>query len=473
MKNHLKPRFSSIGGILLLAAGLAMAGGCKEDSIVKASVAPGDNALGTVNVPDTFTITTSNTFAEKLKTSDKVSGIPIVQALGTMVDPFFGTTNAGIYFQVLPNTLGFRFAAEGVDYTIDSAVLILPYYGFAWGNRTDPKPQKFRVYRVDEAMSNTADYYSNQHLNVRGTPLGEVTADMKSVLNDTPSAAGEKTGFRHIRIPLNQDFINDVKNNIGTATFENEPNFLNYFNGFYVAPDSSYNISNQTDLLAYILLDGSSNYARTSIAFYYRENGSNETKTAFFDYVRDGATSKTANFNNISRNYSGYPAANIINKNTDTLLVQNDPGLNIDLRIPHLKELPIAAILKAELVIRQIKTGMEADSLQIPNRIVPTGVDANGNEYEIADFAVNDYGAALAFINGTRRTEKDANGNDIITYRINIPREVQKTIIDKRNELHLRIKGATGFAGAYRLVAGGRNSGPYSMQLNIVYSKPD
>ncbi|HEY9177581.1 MAG TPA: DUF4270 family protein, partial [Flavipsychrobacter sp.] len=237
----MKPRFSSIGSILLLAASLAAASSCNEDSIIKASVAPGNNVLGTVSVPDTFTIHTENTFAEKLKTSERISGIPIVHALGTVVDPFFGTTNAGIYFQVLPSTGGFRFVAEGVDYTIDSAVLILPYYGFAWGNRTDPKPQKFRAYRIDEAMGNTTDYYSNQHLKVRNTPLGEVTLDMKSVLNDTPSAAGEKTGFRHIRIPLNQDYIDDVKGQIGGATFENDGNFLSYFNGFYVAPDSSYN----------------------------------------------------------------------------------------------------------------------------------------------------------------------------------------------------------------------------------------
>ncbi len=470
----MKPRFLSITGIILLAASIAATTGCKEDTIVKASIAPGDNGLGTVNVPDTFTVNASNVFAEKLKTSEKISGIPVVHALGTIVDPYFGTTNAGIYMQVLPTTSGFRFVAEGTNYTVDSAVLILPFYGFAWGNRTDPKPQKFRVYRVDEAMSTTADYYSNQHLKVRGTPLADVTIDMKSVLNDTPSAAGTKTAYRHIRIPLGQDFITDVTNNIGTATFENDANFLSYFNGFYVAPDSATNINNNTDLLPYILLDGSNDYARASVAFYYRENGGTETKTAFFNYQREQATSKTANFNQISRNYNGYPVQQITGKNySDTLVLQNDPGMNIDLRIPNLDQLPVAAIIKAELVITQLKTGVAADSLQVPNRIVPKGVDAAGNEYEIADFSVSDYTAALVFVDGTKRTEKDAGGNDIITYRINIPRELQKAIIDKRNELHLRIKGGTGFPAAYRLVAGGRNSGAYRMQLNIVYSKPD
>jgi len=473
-ENHLKPSFLSISGIIILAAALATASGCKEDTIIKANIAPGNNNLGTTEVPDTLGIVTGNVYAERLKTSEKVTNIPVVHALGTMVDPFFGTTNAGIYFQVLPNTAGFRFVAEGVSYTLDSAVLILPYYGFSWGNKTDPKPQKFRVYRINEPMSNTADYYSDQHLQVRSTPLGEKIVDMKSLMTDTPKVGDNSTGSRHIRIPLSQDFVNDVKNNIGTGTFDNDANFLNYFNGFYIAPDSSYNIGNNTDLLTYIRMDGGADYGRAAIAFYYRENGTNETKTAFFNYTRDGATSKTANFNQVSRNYTGYPAGDILQRGTsDTLLLQNDPGLNIDLRIPGLDKLPVASILRAELVITKINGGTQADSLQTPNRIVPKGVDAAGNEYEIADFSANDYAAALAYVDGTKKTEKDPSGNEITVYRINIPREVQKAIIDKRNELHLRIKGGTGFPAAYRLIAGGRNQGAYRMQLNIVYSKPD
>lgn len=471
----MKPSFLSIVGTTILAAALALATGCKEDTIIRANVAPGNNVLGTTQVPDTFPVICSTTFASKLKTSAKVENLPVVHALGTMVDPFFGTTNAGIYFQVLPNTAGFRFAAEGVNYTLDSAVLVLPFYGISWGNRNDPKPQKFVVHRVNEAMSNTADYYSDQYLQVRSTPLGDAIVDMKALMNDTPKVGDQNTGYRHIRIKLNQDFVNEVNSNIGTSTFDNDANMLAYLNGLYVAPDSNYNIANKTDQLAYIRMDGNNDYGRAAIAFYFRENGSSETKTAFFSYIRDQATSsRTANFNHISRNYAGYPAATFIDRpNADTLLLQNDPGLNIDLRIPGLDKLPQASILKAELVITKLNLGMDADSLQTPNRIVPSGVDAAGNEYEITDFKVNDYTAALVFVDGTRRTEKNASGQEMTVYRINIPREVQKAIIDKRNELHLRIKGGTGFPAAYRLIAGGRGQGAYKMQLNIVYSKPD
>ena len=470
----MKQRFSKISGLLLLASTILSTYGCKEETIVKASIAPGDMNLGTEIVSDTFTVITKSFFADALKTSEKLEGLPIIQGLGTIVDPFFGKTNAGLYFQVIPTVNDFSFSAG--SYTIDSAVMILPYSGFGWGNRTDPKPQKFTVFRLNEKLDINTDYYSNQDVSLR-EQVGEATIDLTSVLKtDTVTIAGSKVGFKHLRIPMSQQFVNEVRDNIGTGTFASEGNFLGTFNGFFVMPDSNANTGNNADLLSYILFEGGSDYSRVAIAFYYRENGSNETKTAFFNYV----TGKTANYNRIYRNYAGYPAQSFISryeqtKNTsdDTLILQNDPGMLIDIRVPHISSLPVASIIKAEIVITQISSGVAADSLQVPNRLTPVGIDESGNEYEIADFNATDLTAAVVFVDGSKRTEKDAAGKDITTYRINIPRELQKAIIEKRKELHLRIRGAKGFPAAYRLVAGGRGHSTYKTQLNIVYSKPN
>lgn len=460
-------------GVIVLAAYLLSATGCKEDAIVKANIAPGDNSLGTEQIADTFTVITKTTFLDGLKTSEKVTGIPVVQALGTITDQFFGTTNAGIYFQVLPTVSDFNFAVGG--FTIDSAVLILPYSGFSWGNRTDPKPQKFQVYRIDQYMDPKGDYYSNQDLAVQGQLLSEATIDMKSFLVDTPQVLGGSSTYRHMRFRLSDDFVNDIRGRLQTETYSSDANFLNYFKGFYVKPDTAANLAGGADLLTYILFDGSSDYARVAVAFYYHEDGSSEEKTAFFNYNVE----KTANYNRISRNYAGYPAesfikryANTINVSDDTLLLQNEPGAVIDVRVPYIQSLPVASIIKAELVFTQIASGVTTDSLPTPNRLTLVGVDASGAEYEINDFLSNDINAAVDYVDGVKRTEKDANGNDLIRYRINIPREFQKAINDKRNELHLRIKGAKTFPAAYRLVAGGRNRSTYNAQLNIVYSKP-
>src|SRR5690606_26002685 len=144
------------GIFTVIAAALLLVSSCKEETIVKANIAPGDNNLGTESVGDTMTVISKTVFLNHFKTSEKLSGLPVIQAIGTITDPFFGKTNAGIYFQVLPEVNDFNFSTGG--YTIDSAVLILPYAGFSWGNRTDPKPQKFRVYRVDEPMDVATDY---------------------------------------------------------------------------------------------------------------------------------------------------------------------------------------------------------------------------------------------------------------------------------------------------------------------------
>lgn len=452
----------------MIGATLITTTGCKEDTIVKANIAPGNNNLGTEYIGDTMTVNTTNVFLDALNTSERITGLPIVQALGTIVDPFLGKTNAGLYFQVLPTVNDFSFSAG--QYEVDSAVLILPYSGFGWGNRTNPKPQKFKVYRINQALDYNSTYYSNQDLAVRNELLGEAIVNLETALKDTPVILGTNAGFKHIRIPLSRDFINDVTNRIGTSTYSTDGDFLSYFNGFYVAPDSTENMNNNTDLLPYILFDGGSDYSRVAVAFYYRENGSSESKVVFFNYVSD----KTVKFNRISRNYAGFPAAQLINRqNADTLILQNEPGIGIDVRIPHLQNLPVSSIIKAELVLTKINSGVAADSLLEPNRLNIVGVDSNGAEYEIMDFAGNDLNASIVFVDGSKRSEKDALGNNITTYRINIPREVQKAIIDKRNELHLRIKGAKGFPAAYRLVAGGRKHGTYKMQLNIVYAKPN
>lgn len=446
--------------------------GCKEETVIKAKVAPGDNNLGTVSI-DTMTVITKTFFIDKLITSGKITGLPIIQGLGTIIDPFFGKTNAGIYFQVLPTTNDFNFSANA--YTIDSAVLILPYSGFSWGNRATTKTQKIRVYRVNEAMDGKADYYSNQEMQIGTDILGEAVLDFKSMQYDTPVVAGKNTGFKHLRIPLSQAFVNEVVSNIGTQVFSNEANFLDRFKGFYVAPDSTTNMNNNTDLLPYILVDGGADYQRLAIAFYYHDNGSTEGKTAFFNFNGD----KTACFGRITRNYNGYPAASLvhryaqtINTSDDTLLLQNEPGTSIDIRIPYVGQFSNVSILKAELVLTQISSGTQADTFQQPNRITPVRIDATGAEVSIQDYAGTDVNANVAFVDGNKKTERDASGNEITVYRINIPRELQKAIIDKRNELHLRIKGTRGFPGAYRFVAGGRNHSTYKTQLNIVYSKP-
>lgn len=464
---------------MLLAAGSIVLSfsSCKEDSIVKASIAPGNNVLLTDTLGDTVTVITKTVLYNRLNTSEKQSGIRVVHGLGTVVDPYFGKTNAGIAFQVLQPTPGFSFTNAGTGYTIDSAILILPYTSKSWGDTATPAQQKFTVYEMTERLSTGEEYYSDKIASInRGTPISDpFIVDLKAALDSEPIlGTGDTTDSKHLRIPLSTTFINrfdnEVRNN--KSSFETEDNFLNFLNGIYIEPDTNQN----TNLLSYFFLDGNSNYNRAAIAFYYREDGQTETKVAFFNYLRD----KSANYNWISRNYTGTPAEklinnydNTINQSDETIVLQNEPGAVIDIRIPYLNNLPQVTVVKAEIVITQIQTGSPVDSYETPNRITPRGVDESGQEYIVADYDVTNVNSAVDFVDGTKLSEKDEFGNDVIRYRINIPKEVQKIINGERKELHLRIKGAKGYNAAYRLVAGGRTHSNNKVQLNIVYSKPD
>lgn len=469
----MRSQYKTILGGLLIASALLNTG-CNEGSIIKADVAPGSNALNPTTVTDDFNIISKTTYSGRVITSDRVDGVRVIQGLGHIEDPFFGKTNAGIYFQVLPDDNDFRFTAVGTSYTLDSAVLILPYTGFSWGNTGTPMNQTFTVYRVTEPMSVETDYYSNDGVIVdRANPISVPTEiNMERALKDTPFVINENAAYKHLRIPLTDAFQQNVQNLIGTTVFNTEANFLSTFNGFYVEPDSN----KGGDLIPYFFMDGNENYARAAIAFYYREAGSSETKVKFFNYQRD----KTANYNKISRNYTGTPVQNLFESYTnnptvsdDRVAVQNGPGASIDLTIQNLNKVPLSAILKAEIVLTQISTGNAADSLVTPARLNIKGIDETGAEYDIQDLQSTSATAAVALVDGNKRFEKDATGTDVIRYRLNIPRELQKAITDGRNELHLRITSAKGFPGAYRLVAGGRGHSTNGIQFNVVYSTPN
>lgn len=443
--------------------------GCKEDTIIRTNVAPGSNELGVTVVPDTFTIITKSLLRTHLNTSDKSEDIRIIKGLGNIYDPYFGTTNSGIFFQVVSPTAGYPFPAS---ITIDSAILVIPYSGFGWGDTASPQSQSFSVFEVSENMNVETDYYSDEKLNTSSTVVGSATVDFSKALKEFPEVVDTVVGFRHIRIPMTSDFINKVTSQQGTGVFDTDASFLNFFKGFYIRPTDT---NARKDLLPYFFLDGGDDYNRLAIVFYYRESGSSDTKSVFFNFSRD----KSAQYNYITRNYSGTRAKYWFDQYTaspdvsdDTIIVQNEPGAVIDVRIPNIKNLPKVPILKAELVIKSAVTGTN-DSLAPPSRLIVDGVNTSGETYSVEDLISTSPQAAASFIDGLRRNEKDATGNDIVVYRINIPREVQKAIREEREELHLQIRSVKTFPAAYRLIAGGSTNSSYKTELNIVYSSPE
>lgn len=433
---------------------------CREDTILRASLSPGNDTLYTQLI-DTSTILSGSFEDDTIVTSLNIAGLPIVHALGTVsTDPYSGKTTSASVFQIVPPTTAFTFPA-----TPDSAVLVIPYAGFSWGDTSLTIQQTYTAYELTDTLARDTLYYSKTVKNF-GAALGSATVTYGSV-KDSVTVNGVKKA-PHLRIKLSNDFVsrmNAAATN-GNPIFSSYASFLGWFRGFYVKMTGG-----DERVLHYFQLDGSNDYGRAGVLFYYTDTAGVKTTPFYFN------TSYVAHFNSVRRDYSGTSAAAFFNTQAvsdSVILIQNEPGGVADLKFPFIKNLPKAPVNKAELVITQAKT-LPFDQPTVynpPERLFPIGIDANGKSYTVLDRFPTSSTEPLSFING-RRNDVTINGVTYSQYIINIPREVQRAIREGRDTLHLRVSGASGFTGAYRLIAAGAaHSNPeLRVKLKVYFSK--
>ncbi|OSZ79069.1 hypothetical protein CAP35_12705 [Chitinophagaceae bacterium IBVUCB1] len=471
----MKIHFTLNNKLLNLAIGLLISGfaigttGCKEDTIIKAGITPASDNIFSNAIGDTLTIIAKTIEDDSIATGFTPTTTNIIHGAGVTNDAFFGRTNWGIYMQVIPTASNLTLPA-----TPDSAVLILPYAGFSWGDTINKNATlEYSVYRVTENLSRDTLYYSKDKKSIDyANPVSDpVIVNLYSLKYDSIKVAGSKRK-QHLRIKLKGSFLNELVTAAKNAN--NNGDFLNSIKGLYIAARDTNN--NTCKVIPYFFLSGSGDYSRASVALYYNENGNtnpDNISTSFLNFT----TADCAHFNYISRKYDGYPAYPFVKRTTtqtsdSIILLQNEPGAALDIRIPYIKNLPTAIINKAQLVITKVSVAgdPDAETMFEPNRIFPVGVDATGKAYAILDLAnASDNTAAFDFVDGVRQSVT-INGVTISQWRLNIPREVQKAITNKVDALHLRINGTVTYPGAYRLIAGGKHS-KYSIRLNITYTQ--
>jgi hypothetical protein len=441
----LNQRIRNMVAILLVSTTAIGIFACKESTILNNNLLASTDNINTVSFPDTLPVIARTIYDDSVVTSYNMS--PVYAGLGTVNDPFFGRTSAGIYLQLVPPSTSYNFPRLP-----DSAVLILPYSSFSWGDTTSGNAaQKFTVYRVQEQMSLDKEYYSFNKLDVdRGQALGSASG---------VSIDQIKTGdIPALRIRMSSSFIQMMYDEV--SRFSSHPDFLDFFRGLYIEPDTN---SAAANAIHYFRLDGTTNFNTAGILFF---NGDSVTSAFSF------STSSCAHFNWLSRKYTPQVQQYFSSKaSADTLLLQNEPGASLDIVIPDIQTIPNSLINKAELVITLIND--PGDALYAPPaRIYPIGFDAVSGVYSIADRLPLNSASPLEFIDGKKQTVL-VGGKMLTRYSINFPRELQQAMSVGKNELNLRINGTQTFTGAYRLIAGGRNheNPDYRLKLNIVYSK--
>ncbi len=462
----MKHPFRKLAAVTLIAA-TGFITGCKENTIIKADVTPSVDSLYTNTFEDSITILAKTYFDDSIITSLTSTTAPyVIHGLGSVNDPFFGRTNASIYFQVLPEKANFTFSANNP--TIDSAFIILPYTYFRWGDTSESSTQTIVAYRVTEDMSKSDVYYSKTEKAVDySSPVSDPLTVNVGKLDDSVTVLGQNKA-PHLRIKLKDYFVQILKE-IAANSGDNAA-FINAMKGICVAPADTTTATGKA--LMYFVLNNPQDYRRAAVQFFYHEGADiDSVKTAFFNF----SSSDCAHYNRITRNYNGYPAAAYFNStlpSDSVVLLQNEPGAAIDLKFPYLKNLPPVVVNRAQLTITRIELASDpaADIFFEPSRIFPIGIDPNGTLYTLLDLEPGSNGVIpYDFVDGTIRSFT-TGGITVSTYNINIPREVQRAITNKTEQLHLRINGTQTYPAAYRLIAGG-GSGMQKISLHITYSK--
>lgn len=431
------------------------AASCKERNIGTTDAIPQVDNIHTFQT-GTDAITLSSRYDDSLITNDYTF---IVGSVGKIDDPFFGKSRTGLYFQVsLPSVL-FYFP-EGV--IMDSSVVSLPYYTsttdkkYVYGDTT--QPITFNAYRITQAFEYNLEkaMYAHDSLSYNRTPLGSRTTTYRDILNQTVLADGD-TLSNVLRIRLSDAFSNEIAALDPGTYFTASSEFKNYFPGFYIAADG---VQPGNMLGLFTLYD---NTRSANLTFYYHSSNDTTRRKAVFSFVNTNC----AWFNSIRKDYAGYPAnAYRQAANIDSVVLQGAPGIKTDIKIAIPADLPKSLIHKAELELTLLNPGASNKFIH-PIQLIVKAVDADGKEYEVLDKVGR---SGFEYIGGWPDTVV-SNGNTLIKYKINIPRELQKRLDEGQSSVTLRVYPTTAHPGFYRAILGGPGSGDaYKPKFNIIYS---
>lgn len=458
---------------LAVCTGFFSLASCREHSVTPTSgLVPEVDNIHTfaMNTGD-FNIQLHNRLSDSIITSTYyLTGSTNISAigLGTYVDPFFGRTTASAYLQVTPYKSGFAFPSGSI---MDSAVLVFPYLSGTTGAKSygdTTKALQLNVYRTTAKVEVSGTYYSNSVLPIEATPIGSGTIPFTNYKSSSKIATATKdTLTAQLRLKLNNSFAQEIRN-ADTANFLNTTAFQEYLKGLYITPD----ITQAGGLLSYFLIPSVSsgdqkNLAAARLEFYYHT--ADTVLMSSFPLKTDVC----GYFTNYNRNYTGYPAANYLNKNSDSVLIQSEPGFATEVTITGLMNIPLAVINKAEMVFTAVNLA-SPDNIFTPIDVLTPVLMDNGQEmplYEVVDNNGNTNSSGSLFVNPYAQ-KKTIAGIEYTQYRINIPRTLQHARSEGKNAVTIRLRGSKNYPGMFRVLAPGIGAGgETNFQFNLIYTK--
>ncbi len=443
---------------------------CKERSVIKPDLVPGIDNVNTFgkSIAD-FDVNITSGYIDSLRTDNYA--VPLV-ALGSIAnDPFFGKTQAGFYFQVIPPLANFTFP-EDLS-AIDSVVLAVPYARFSYGDdNLESDLQAIKVYRITDSEFGTGDTakvrYAFDQLAIEPAPLASALVSLSSIKEDsvTYNSGSVIRNTMRIRMPV---ALGEEFSALDTSVLSSNTAFTEYFKGLYVAPDTTAALNYQKRI-SYFILDtasAGSNFAKARLEIYYKKSDGSHS-LILFPYKMG----IDAMFSNIRRNYQSFPAqAYSAGTSHDSIVLQSFPGLYSEITLNNIQDIPKSIINKAQLTITVLKVGN--DDIYLPSQqLVLSGVNEDGSLYALSDYYDNTgLNSSLTSSVGGSPATATINGVQYLQYKINFPRELQKAILAGKTSLKLRLTSVTNYYGAYRLVADGINGQEDTrLKFDVIYS---
>ncbi|MEO8414062.1 MAG: DUF4270 family protein [Ginsengibacter sp.] len=412
-----------------------------------------------------------------------------LHALGIIPnDPFFGTTQANIYFELKPLSYPFAFPASDKDSLIlDSAVLVM-HYSHSYGDTL--APQKVQVYKLLDKFQPDSVYKTYTTCNIFNYDNTELLGEKSFIparLVDSVHAFREE-GANQLRIKLSNSFAGKFISDSATI-FKSDTTFTDYFKGFAITVDqlSGGNAINYFNL----------SNADTRLSFYFRSSVSNVKDTSVVDFTF-GNYSSEANSVIHERGNSEITAHLTHPVDGDSVIyIQTAPGSYAEIKIPGLTGMPNRVIHRAELIVDQVSSPDPSDQyLTAPNYLYLDTKDTSTNGTYIpipCDFTTTTQQPDLSYFGGFKKIVNDGNGNQISQYVFNISRYVQSIVTKGKNNAVLRLRAPyniinkTGYLdrcnqlispfnfplnniSAGRVKLNGTNNSATRMRLHIIYS---
>lgn len=428
--------------------------GCKNDSSVGASIIPEEDKVQlTVDNSQKVIVYSVNDIPTYTRNNHVDSILIRSSVVGSHIDPVFGKTIAGLYFELFSEVENSDLGTSTSK--LDSIIFELRVNSF-YGDID--AVNHFELYAMNESFS-ADNNFSDDFIAIDGTPLDvyDFTLNANTMPSVDDKSKEMSSGVLRFKLDL-ADLLTDDS----IRTFNHD--WFNELNFYLVGSGVDYGGG-----LFQVILEESrlTMFGRdTSIVFTNEEGESSITDRIERSFV---ASNESNSLNIFRHNNIGSDLEAAIN-NPDTIngealvYIQSMDAYRVKVDLREIKNLENLLISQAEL---SFEVGEENENYPLPEVLGLHLIDEDGLEIAFSDWNAIVYGSESSTYNG------NYFGGELIDnkYTFNIARHVQEVIDGKedRTAFYLRINYGHSFPS--RLVLKGNNNTNSGVELKLKYTE--